>query len=72
MNLQGVAVLQFTIAPDGKIETTRLCRSSGHGLLDDAAQDTVRRVGRFPPLPGPLGREQLTIEIPLAFRLTEN
>ncbi|MFZ2087487.1 MAG: energy transducer TonB [Desulfobaccales bacterium] len=71
-DMQGMAVLQFTIAADGRIEATSLCRSSGHGLLDKAAQETVRRVGRFPPLPASLGRERLTVEIPLSFRLTEN
>jgi protein TonB len=69
MHLQGVAVLRFTIAYDGRIESIRLCRSSGHGLLDDAAQETVKRVGGFPPLPSALGKKRLTLEIPLAFRL---
>lgn len=71
LHLQGVAVLQFTIAADGRIETTRLKRSSGHGLLDTAAQETVRRVGKFPPIPAALGRKRLSIRIPLAFRLTD-
>jgi len=71
LNMQGVAVLQFTIGADGTIQSTRLARSSGHGILDTAAQETVKRVGRFPPLPAALGRERLSIEIPLAFRLTQ-
>ncbi|MGQ9687738.1 MAG: energy transducer TonB [Desulfobaccales bacterium] len=71
MNMQGVAVLQFTIAADGRILGTSLARSSGHGILDNAAQETVKRVGRFPPFPAGLGRESLRIEIPLAFRLTQ-
>lgn len=69
LNMQGVAVLQFTIAADGGIAGTRLARSSGHGVLDAAAQETVRRVGRFPPIPPGLGRERLTVEIPLVFQL---
>jgi protein TonB len=70
MNMQGVVLLRFTIAADGGIRATRLCRTSGHDLLDEAAQETVRRVGRFPPLPSALGRQKLCVEIPLAFRLT--
>lgn len=69
LNLQGVAVLQFSIAADGQVEALNLCQSSGHEILDKAAQETVRRVGRFPPLPADLGRQRLTVEIPLAFRL---
>jgi protein TonB len=68
LNIQGVAVLQFTIAADGRLVATSLCQSSGNGILDKAAQETVRKVGRFPPLPAALGRQRLTVEIPLAFR----
>jgi protein TonB len=70
MNMQGVVLLQFTIAADGGIQGTHLCRTSGHDLLDEAAQETVRRVGKFPPLPKALGRQKLAVQIPLAFRLT--
>lgn len=69
LNIQGVAVLQFTIAADGRLLATNLCKSSGNDILDKAAQETVRKVGRFPPLPAGLGRQQLTVEIPLAYRL---
>ncbi len=71
MNMQGISVLRFTIAGDGRIKSTHLSRSSGNKLLDKAAQETVSKVGRFPPLPAALGREKLTVEIPLAFRLTD-
>ena len=68
-HLEGVVVLQFTIYADGRIENPQLKRSSGHTVLDEEAQETVRRVKSFPPFPPGLGRERLTIEIPLAFRL---
>jgi protein TonB len=67
--LQGVVVMVFTIAAGGEIESYRVSRSSGQDLLDEAAQTTIRRVGRFPPFPNDLNRQKLTIEIPLAFRL---
>jgi protein TonB len=68
-HLQGVVAVVFTIGSGGQIEAARISRSSGHALLDRAAQDTVRRVGRFPPFPAALNRQKLTIEVPLAFRL---
>jgi len=37
--------------------------------VDEAAQNTLRRVGKFPPFPPDLNRQKLTIEVPLAFRL---
>jgi protein TonB len=71
LNIQGVVVLKFTIAADGRVAGAALGQSSGHQILDTAAQDTVARVGRFPPLPPALGRDRLAIEIPLAFRLRQ-
>ncbi|MCL6622711.1 MAG: energy transducer TonB [Syntrophobacterales bacterium] len=71
LHLEGVAVVQFTIAEDGCLENAGLKRSSGHELLDRAAQETVRRVGRFPPLPPGLGRERLALAIPISFRLLD-
>jgi len=68
-HLEGVVVLHFTIAASGKIESARLSRSSGHGVLDLAAQETLKRVSQFPPLPADLGRPQITVEVPLAYRL---
>jgi len=69
-NIQGVVALTFTIASGGQIEAYWISRSSGQDLLDDAARDTIRRVGNFPPIPPELNRQKLTIEVPLAFRLS--
>jgi protein TonB len=71
-NQEGVVVLQFTINSRGQIEGTRVRRSSGHDLLDQAARETLLRVGCFPPFPAELKRRQLTIEVPLAYRLEED
>jgi len=71
-NIQGVVVLKFTISMDGAIADHTIARSSGHEVLDDAAQETLHKVGRFPPLPIALGRSQLTIQVPLTFRLAES
>jgi protein TonB len=68
-NEQGTAVVRFTISSDGSIGGIGLSRSSGHSTLDQAAQETVNRVGRFPPFPGELQRSSLTVQVPLAYRL---
>jgi TonB family protein len=69
---EGVVVLKFTISRDGGIADHAVASSSGHDILDGAAQETLRKVGRFPPLPAILGRSQLTIQVPLTFRLAES
>jgi len=66
---EGLVVLRFTIGKDGDIAGQKIARSSGHEALDGAAHETLRKVGRFPPLPSSLGRSQLTIAVPLTFRL---
>jgi protein TonB len=66
---EGMVVLKFTIGKDGDITAQKIARSSGHEVLDSAAQETLHQVGRFPPLPAALGRSHLTIEVPLTFRL---
>jgi protein TonB len=71
-NIQGVATVMFTIGSGGQIMAARVSRSSGQDLLDEAAQNTIRRVGKFPPFPAELNRQQLTVEVPLAFRLSSD
>ncbi len=68
-NEQGVVVVRFTITVDGGIGGVSLSRSSGHDSLDQAAQETVSRVRRFPPIPAELQKSSLRIEVPLSFRL---
>ncbi len=70
--LQGVVVLGFTIAAGGEIESYGVSRSSGQDLLDEAAKETIRKVGHFPPFPADLNRQKLSIEVPLAFRLSND
>jgi periplasmic protein TonB len=71
-NIQGVVTMVFTIGSGGQILAARVSRSSGQDLLDEAAQNTIRRVGRFPPFPAELNRQQLAVEVPLAFRLSND
>lgn len=66
---EGVVVLKFTIGQDGAIAGQAIARSSGYEVLDAAAQETLHKVGHFPPLPATLERSHLTIQVPLSFRL---
>jgi protein TonB len=68
---EGVVLLKFTIGQGGEIAGHGIARSSGHEILDGAAAAALQKVGRFPPLPPVLGRSQLNIQVPLAFRLSE-
>ncbi len=68
-HIQGIVMVRFTIRAGGQVGSFQISRSSGHDLLDEAAKNTLRRVGQFPPFPVDLNRQKLTVEVPLAFRL---
>lgn len=68
-HIQGIVMVRFTIQGGGQVGSFQISHSSGQDLLDEAAKNTIRRVGQFPPLPIDLNRQQLTVEVPLAFRL---
>lgn len=68
-NEQGTVVIRFTISADGGIAGISLTRSSGSSILDQAAQETVNKVGRFPPIPAEVQKNSLTVQVPLAYRL---
>lgn len=68
--MEGVVTLLVTVDADGKVTRVRVLESSGHGLLDRAAQDGVRK-WRFTPatengvaVPG-------AARVPIRFRLQQ-
>ena len=66
--IEGRVLLAAHVRADGTCAEVRLIHSSGHGLLDQSALDTVRR-WRF--LPARRGRASVDswVEIPISFRL---
>lgn len=60
--LEGEVVLLLTLTDAGQLATVDIARSSGHALLDQAALDAARRIGR---LPG----SQRQMLFPVRFRL---
>lgn len=49
--LQGRVELALRIGEDGRILAIRVASTSGHGILDDAALDAAREIGRVPSPP---------------------
>ena len=60
--LEGDVILLLTLADNGQLVSASIARSSGHGLLDQAALDAARRVGALP------GNPRQTL-FPVSFRL---
>jgi len=66
--LKGTVELFVRLEPTGQVSDVRVVRSSSHEILDQAAIETIRRVGAV-PLPDSLPRRPLLIRIPLVFEL---
>ncbi|GIW72464.1 MAG: hypothetical protein KatS3mg102_2006 [Planctomycetota bacterium] len=67
--LQGVVVLRLEVGEDGQVRRCEVARSSGHGLLDEAAL-AAARTWRFEPARDATGAPVAAlIEVPIRFRL---
>lgn len=69
---EGEVLLLVEVRSDGGVGAVTVSRSSGHEVLDRAAQETVRERWRFRP--GSVDRRptDFWIEIPIEFRLTDS
>ncbi len=65
---QGKVVLEAVIRHDGTILECLIAESSGHGVLDQDAISVLRKASPL-ALKHPLGKEQITILVPIAYRL---
>jgi len=64
LGLEGTARIQFEIGSDGLARAVATVESSGHALLDRAAERGALDAGRLPPLYG-------RIRIPVRFELQQ-
>jgi len=65
---EGKVVLEAVIRHDGTILECLVAESSGHGLLDQDAISVLRKASPL-ALKHPLGKEHITILVPIAYRL---
>lgn len=67
---EGTVLLAILVDTEGRPERIVLNRSSGFGVLDTAAQETVKR-WRFQPAQYGRTRVQSWVKVPIVFTLTE-
>lgn len=67
--LQGVVVIKFSINQSGEVTSASIKTGSGHASLDRAALDMLARASPVPPIPESMGRDSLTIAIPIEYSL---
>lgn len=68
LGLQGTATVQFILMPDGNAQALRIRKTSGHGMLDEAAVETIQRVLPLKP-PPEAGDRPMELNIPISFAL---
>jgi protein TonB len=66
--LGGTVELHVWLEATGRVRDVQVVRSSSHRVLDDAAVETIRRLGPV-PFPESLPRRPLLIRIPLVYEL---
>ena len=65
----GVAVVAFVVQANGQIDQVQIGQSSGDPTLDQAAIQTLYRLGRFRPIPSSIGRSRWPMRVPIRFNL---
>lgn len=69
---EGTAEVQLQIAADGKVTSVTLGKSSGRSVLDEEALNMVRKASPLPQAPQNLRGRQLTVTVPIVFKLQES
>lgn len=69
---QGVVQVRFTIDSAGYLLSSRIEKSSGHPRLDEAALMMLADASPMPEIPVAMGREKLTLVIPVEYSLITN
>jgi len=69
---EGVVEIQFTLGRDGELLEVAIARSCGNPALDQAALQMMTNAAPFPPIPGFINQESLTLVIPVEYSLITN
>lgn len=67
--IEGVVKVRFAFEKSGEVTSISIAESSGNTLLDEAAVDVLRRAAPLPVIPDILGRDRLTITLPIEYSL---
>lgn len=66
---RGVVQLRFTVGRDGQVLAANVARSAGHRVLDQAALAVLAAADPLPAIPPSLGRDTLTVTVPVEYAL---
>ena len=66
---EGVVLVRFTIASDGKIVELSIAKRSAYRRLDRATLKGIKSIGQFPPIPPKLQIAQMTLTVPIYYKI---
>ncbi|SEQ60248.1 outer membrane transport energization protein TonB [Devosia sp. YR412] len=66
--IEGSVDVSFSVSASGQLGSIRISRSSGSGVLDQAALDTARRASPLPPPPADIAGATLTATVRFSLR----
>ncbi len=69
---EGIVVLFFIVNRDGNVIESHISQSSGYTKLDDAVLRMLKKASPLPKFPDEIEQSQLSINIPISFKLNDN
>lgn len=67
---EGTVVAQIKLSKDGKLLKVDILESSSYKILTKATVDAIKGIKKFPAIPSELGLEEITINIPFEYEIT--
>ncbi|MBN1897767.1 MAG: energy transducer TonB [Spirochaetes bacterium] len=69
--LEGKALINFTVACDGRLLNFRIKKSSGFEILDREVKKALEKITCFPSFPEPIKKDKLNFDLMINFILKE-
>lgn len=69
MHQEGIVKVRFTIDKNGKIKNIMLVKKCSYSRLNKAGISTLKKIGRFKPIPKELHKSFLTLTVPIKYKI---
>jgi TonB family protein len=71
LDIQGTAMVTFTLTRDGSLLDPRIVKSAGDEDLDQAALETLKKAQPLPKIPQSMTDDKLKLTLPIIYRLSK-
>ena len=69
LNQEGLVIISLKLNKDGEILDLSVIKEAPYRILNEASLDTISAIHRFPPIPDELGVPELTLRIPIEYKI---